>query len=271
MKIISDIPYAPDHGMRGLGDLFLPDDPEGAPSALVIHGGGWNAMEKKSLTPVAVLMAECGYAAFNVNYRLIDHAPWPACGDDCIAAAEFLLDAKHATMAPLDTSRILVIGASAGGHLSLWTGLCLSADKVRAIVSIAGPGDLVLSSRRGTLQAEFWERFLRDKVTEERLRRASPVTCVKEKAPPLLCVHSTNDALVCPEQSDLMLRAYEKVGADATLASFDGAGTDHGIWEEGSDLVDTDKRILVSEVKEALRDFLDSIDPHLSEALKLPV
>lgn len=259
MQRINDIPYAPRHGFRGLGDLFLPDQPQGAPAALVIHGGGWNAMEKRSLTPVAALMAECGYGAFNINYRLLDDAPWPACGDDCLAGARFLLAAKHPAMQQLDTSRIVVIGASAGGHLTLWTGLHLPPKKVRAMIDIAGPGDLLMRWRNNEKRPEIWQKFFGGEATEEKLKQASPVNYVKKGAPPLLCIHSTNDELVRPEQSEAMLKAYQKVGARAELASFPGPGKYHGIWEDGSGEVDTALRVLVPPVKKAIREFLETV------------
>ena len=91
------------------------------------------------------------------------------------------------------------------------------------------------------------------------LAAASPVNLVKEGAPLLLCIHSVNDELVLPEQSDLILHAYGEVGARAELASFSGPGNYHGIWEDGHGEVDTDKRILVPQVKLAVREFLKTV------------
>ena len=134
MRKVADIAYAPELGLRGLGGLYLPRHPEGCPAALCIHGGGWNHMDRSSWAGVAQFMCREGYAAFNVNYRLLDTAPWPACGDDCVAAGRFLLRAGHPAMAPLDLDRgLVVIGGSAGGHLAMWAGLTLPAGSVRAI------------------------------------------------------------------------------------------------------------------------------------------
>jgi acetyl esterase/lipase len=259
MQRFDDIAYAPANGFRGLADLFLPDQPGAAPSALVIHGGGWNAMDRTSLTPVAMLMAECGYAALNINYRLLDDAPWPACGKDCVAGGQFLLDANHEALRQLDVSRIVVIGASAGGHLALWAGLSLPADRVKGIISIAGPADLPRRWRKST-SSETWKKFLgSEDVTAEKLLAASPVSLVHPHAPPLLCIHSTNDELVSIEQSEAILEAYRKVGAQARLASFSGPGKYHGIWKDGSGEVDLADRVLVSQVKTAVREFLKKL------------
>ena len=254
-----DIVYEPAHGLRGLGDLYLPPQAEGAPAALVIHGGGWNAMDKHGLAGVAQFMAEQGYGAYNINYRLLDHAAWPACGDDCLAAARSMLDAGHEAMEPLDRSTLVVIGASAGGHLALMTGLRLGRARVRAIVSIAGPSDVTWRAKRTrpTLQGDaFTQKFFGvEEVTEQMLRDASPTWCVKPGAPPLLCVHSINDQLVPMTHSERMLEEYRKADAHAELFSYDGPGEQHGIWIEG-----TDPHRLLPYLEDAIAGFLRRMD-----------
>ena len=96
---------------------------------LLIHGGGWNALTKESLEPIARLAVSESRAVFSINYRLLDHAPWPACGSNCASAARFVL---AGSLAPHDLPRahlrkLLVVGASAGGHLAMMTGLALGA------------------------------------------------------------------------------------------------------------------------------------------------
>jgi acetyl esterase/lipase len=238
VRVIPDIAYAPAHGERGRGDLYLPERPRGAPAALVIHGGGWQSMDKRGLAGVAQFLAERGWGAFAINYRLIDSAPWPACGEDCLAAAAFVREAGHAGLQPLRRERLLVVGGSAGGHLALMTGLRLPAEEVRAIVSIAGPTDLrLLRDPAGAFRAAFWGRFfgIAGAASEADLLAASPVSRVRPGAPPLLCVHSVNDRLVPMEQSERIAALYAVAGARAELFSFAGEGAQHGIWVAGSD------------------------------------
>ena len=193
MKKIADVVYAPQHGERGLGDLYLPEECQGAPVALAIHGGGWNAMDKYSWSGVAEFMCRQGFAVYNINYRLLDVAPWPACGDDCLAAAEFLLAAGHEAMQPLDCSEVTIIGGSAGGHLTLMTGLRLPQENVRAMIAVSAPGDLLW--RAENVSRDFGGKFFDTdgEVTDQMLRDASVNKYVTAGAPPVLCVHSTND------------------------------------------------------------------------------
>jgi len=238
MKRIDAIPYAPANGQRGLGDLYLPDRPARAPVALCIHGGGWNAMDKYSWSGVAQFMCEQGFAAYNINYRLLDLAPWPACGDDCLAAANFLLDGRHEALKPLDRAAgVVIIGGSAGGHLALMTALRLPRGRCRGVVSIAGPTDLFLrvAQRGRDNYLKFFAKKDVAEISDRMLLEASPVSYVKPYSPPLLCVHSTNDQLVPIEHSRHLLKMYHEVGARAELFAYAGPGDQHGVWIDGSD------------------------------------
>ena len=255
MEEVQDIQYAAEHGIRGMGDLFLPEKPQGAPLALCIHGGGWNAMDKYSWAGVAQLMCEQGYAAFNINYRLLDQAPWPACGDDCLRAANFLYDLTHPMMKQLDRSQgMVIIGGSAGGHLALMTGLRLPRDRVRAIVSISGPADLLLRAQR--TGRDFYHTFFGTpgEITDRMLLEVSPVSYVKPNSPPILCVHSTNDKLVFIDQARRMVEMCKGVRARAELFAYPGPGELHGIWIDG-----TDPHRLLEEPANAIGSFLKSV------------
>jgi acetyl esterase/lipase len=97
------------------GELRLPD---GAPAGtvVVIHGGFWRARYDLSLgRPLAADLAARGYAAWNLEYRrALGGGGWPATFEDVAAGIDLL-----ATL-PVDTSRVIAIGHSAGGHLAAW-------------------------------------------------------------------------------------------------------------------------------------------------------
>ena len=93
MRMIPDISYCSEAGDRGRGDLYLPERVStDTPVALTIHGGGWASMDRTSFAGVAEFLCGLGFAAFNINYRLLDRGPWPLCGDDCLRAADFVLN-----------------------------------------------------------------------------------------------------------------------------------------------------------------------------------
>jgi alpha-L-fucosidase 2 len=249
--VIRNVAYAPEYGFRGEGDLFLPANPAGAKTVLVIHGGGWGAMDRFRFGKVCEWLADSGYASFNINYRLTGQAPWPACGDDCLRAARFLLDAGQADMTQLARDRVAVLGASAGGHLALMTGLRLPSDRVAGIVDIAGPADLrTLWAHHGP--AKFGKLFGKQDVSDEELFEASSVSHVRPDSPPLLCIQSTNDRLVPPEQTEAIAAAYRDQECSCEVFSFAGAGEAHGIWHPPvPDVPD-----LLPEIEERIRAFL---------------
>ena len=144
MKVVNHLSYHGEYGFRGLGDLYLPDSVNSRTrAALLIHGGGWSALDKSSFAGVALyLCQDLGMAVYNINYRLCGQAPWPACGDDCLEAGTFFLNASIPDFEGFDRSRIVIVGASAGGHLALMTGLRLPAERVAGIVSISGIADI---------------------------------------------------------------------------------------------------------------------------------
>jgi acetyl esterase/lipase len=154
--------YGPDSLREG--ELWLPPGPGPHPVALVIHGGCWLApfADHRYMRPLAVALRDAGYAAWNVRYRRADEAGggWPGTFDDVAAAADALR--AIARRAPLDTTRVVAVGHSAGAHLALWLaarprlqaagptaapGLAASTPlRIAGVVSIDGPGDLVAAA-----------------------------------------------------------------------------------------------------------------------------
>jgi acetyl esterase/lipase len=95
-------------------DLYLPEAFQQPPALIVfVHGGGWRAGNKDK--PQALPFLKQGYAVASINYRLSQHAIFPAQIQDCKAAIRWLR-AKAKTYG-YDPNRIGVWGPSAGGHL----------------------------------------------------------------------------------------------------------------------------------------------------------
>ena len=97
------------------GELWLPDGPA-AGTVIIIHGGFWRARYDLSLgRPLAADLAARGYAAWNLEYRrALAGGGWPETFEDVAAGIDLL-----ATL-PVDTSRVIAVGHSAGGHLAAW-------------------------------------------------------------------------------------------------------------------------------------------------------
>lgn len=88
-----------------------------------IHGGGWVLGAEDLNDPWNEAMASAaGVAVVSVGYRLAPENKYPAGGDDCEAAALWLLENAASEFG---TSTLLIGGESAGAHLSVATALRL--------------------------------------------------------------------------------------------------------------------------------------------------
>lgn len=138
------------------GQLRLPEGAGPFPVAVVVHGGCWTKgfATLANTAPLASALAERGIASWNIEYRQLgdDGAGWPGTFQDWGAATDALRDL--ATKHPIDLTRVVTVGHSAGAHAALWLatrpaqpdGTPLGAAdplRVQGAVAIDGPGDLV--------------------------------------------------------------------------------------------------------------------------------
>ena len=145
------------YGMDSLqfGDLRLPNGPPPHPLVIVIHGGCWVSRfaTLQNTAAISDALRDAGVATWNVEYRRLDHpgGGWPGTMADVAAAADYVR--TLAKRFPLDTTRVVAIGHSAGGHLALWLGArgrltsgsplyTAQPLKLSAAVALGGPGDL---------------------------------------------------------------------------------------------------------------------------------
>jgi acetyl esterase/lipase len=222
-----DIEYANigDHSL--LFDLYLPDKDGPHPLIVWVHGGAWRAGSKKNMPLDALL--DRGYAIASVDYRLSPVAPFPAQVHDMKAAIRFLR-AKHEEYG-LNTNRIAVAGASAGGHLAALVGvtnghkelegtigehLDQSSD-VAAIIDMYGPTNFLTILKQSTphglgVRIPALQLLLRKQPDDapELAKLASPVFHVDQDDPPLLLIHGVQDPQVPVNQALELFGLYER-------------------------------------------------------------
>jgi len=99
--------------------IFKPDTIRAL--VLEIHGGGWSLEQQQTMIFRTTTMARtCKVAVVSVDYRLAPENLFPACINDCKAAAKWLV---NNAMKEFSTDKLFISGASAGGHLSAVTTL----------------------------------------------------------------------------------------------------------------------------------------------------
>lgn len=214
------------------------------PAVVCVHGGAWVAGHRGELHGIVRYLAQNGYVASTITYRLAPKDPWPAQIEDVRCAVRFLR--ANARKYNVDPNRIAVLGASAGGHLSLLAGLMQDgpegkgghadeSSKVQAVVNYFGPTDF-----RVWTVPQLGENLLRIGVrrdsngilkdflgTSDRkaeiMAIASPVANVHKKAPPVLTFHGTLDCLVPDSQARILHDALKKADVPERLEILEGA------------------------------------------------
>lgn len=201
------VPYAPENGGFGVGDLEFPAGWNAdTPVVLNIHGGGWTHLDRASWAGVAAFFVrDLKMVSFNIEYRLASEAsPWPACGDDCLRAAEFLLSPVFAEKFGPHPRKIWICGGSAGGHLALWAGLNLPADRVAGIISVSGIAD------PGPDIAAHPDRYRF--MTGEKRQQMSPLRLIAPGGPRILQTHADQDTVVPAAAATAFADAYRAAG-----------------------------------------------------------
>ena len=242
-RVIRNIPYAAHPAPRQNFDLFLPRDKAAGPYPLIfwIHGGAW-MMGFKDWDNVKYLVQH-GYAIASTDYRLSTEARFPAQIQDCNLALNYVL--AHAADYGIDPGKLIIGGASAGGHLALLLGLArheraFDADPAvqpLAILDFFGPADFnrmtddlkSIHSQKGLdLMVDANSKLFGAPVDQkpEQARVASPMTYITSASAPVLILQGGRDDLVPLAQSERLHEALDSAGVKNELIVVHSAGHD---------------------------------------------
>lgn len=257
VKVDKDIVYAVHDGVELLGDLYRPaHTTEDLAAVLLVHGGGWRGGSKERYASFGTYLAEQGYAAFSVNYRLAPKQPgsletstYPKNIWDIKAAVQWLRG--EAGSLGIDGGRIAAMGSSSGGHLVAMLGLtgdlddfrnpypdphADQSDVVSTVIPIAGVFDLIEEWERDLQrrpQAMITEWYLGGPFYDEAVRRryyeASPVFHVsspRADQTAWFVVYSLDDTTVTPTAQSLRFLEH-LTRTKATVRSLPLRGESH--------------------------------------------
>ncbi len=232
VRFEKDIEYSNPDGQHMQVDLAMPKKAEGTlPAIVCIHGGGFRAGKRQGYDKLITTLAQHGYVAITVEYRLAPAYKFPA-------AVRWLR--ANAAKYHVDPKRVGVMGGSAGGHLALYLGVTAGrpefegegnndqSSAVSCVVSYYGPSDFTKSYGASVDAAEVLPLFLGGNLEEKHREHivASPLYWVTPDAPPTLCIHGTDDKYVAYEQAGWMVDKLKASSVEAELMTIEGAG--HG-------------------------------------------
>jgi len=230
------------------------DDPR--PAVVLYHGGGWAAGRPRVLFAHARRLAEEGYVAAVVEYRLLRLTRGVGLDDivaDCRAAWRYVRD--HADAMGVDPDRIAVLGDSAGGHLAACVGLGLpgDGDAAEARGSMDDGDETAALPLRPAAMVLFnpildldspWGRLIGDRgmslspqhaavaaVAAVKRRKAGDAASVATRPapapappPPTLLMHGDADSIVSVDQSRRFAATMELAGARIEYVELEGTG-----------------------------------------------
>jgi acetyl esterase/lipase len=232
-----DVVYGRKYGFALTLDVLAPKEKKNGAGVIFVASGGWFS-DKSMIAPANLEeFLRRGYVVFAVMHACQPRFTIPEVLDDINRSVRYVR--HHAKEYGVDPERLGIMGASAGGHLSLMQGCAPRAGdpkaadpvdresaKVEAVACFFPPTDFLNYGRAdqealgtGVLKGfkapfDFVEFNSRtnsfDLVTDPDKRREigkqiSPITHVSETSAPTLIIHGDADNLVPLQQAQIFL------------------------------------------------------------------
>ena len=217
-------------------DMVFPDEPRKITKPvnvfLFIHGGGWESGDKSVYSEALVDNSNNGYLlTAAMNYRMFgENATCADMLDDIHSALQLIK--KTAADRNVTVSKVILMGASAGGHLSMlysYENNQISPIPIAFCVSQAGPADftdteLYTDNTLRDYMLGCVSKLLGEMITPENytqktnvLLSISPIHYVKENSPPTLIAHGMRDEIVPVSNAIRLYDKITKIGANGDL------------------------------------------------------
>jgi acetyl esterase/lipase len=216
-------------GMR----LYRRDDRPGAvrPIVVSIYGGAWRGGEPVQGARTSRALAERGYLVASIDYRHAPRSTFPAQLADVRRSLALIRDSAAAWGG--DTSRLALLGRSAGGHLAELSAFAPGGPMVRGVVAIYAPWNLAEGYRDVPVPDPIGVRgvignFIGGTPSQRpaEYRAASPSSYVHTGLPPTLLLYGARDHLVKPEFNREAARALRT--ASVGVAAIEVPWAEHG-------------------------------------------
>lgn len=235
-----DVVYAGANNTPLKLDIWYPrDNPNPTPTLIYIHGGGWIFGSKEGAVYQLLPFLEKGWRVVNVEYRMAGNSLAPGSVEDTRCALRWVI--RNAKQWNFDTSKIVLTGHSAGGHLSLITAMlpkgtpldnrCYGDEDLRvaAIINWYGITDVNDLIQGANLKnyAVMWMGSQAN--AQEIARTVSPLTYVREGLPPILTIHGDKDDVVPYSHAARLKEALDKAKVPNRLHTIKSGG--HGMFQ----------------------------------------
>ena len=226
-------------GRSLLARIYQPSGPGPFPVVLDLHGGAWNAKDRRAEEPFDRALAAAGALVVAVDLTLAPEAPYPACVQDASYALRWL-KARAKTWGG-DASRIGVFGSSSGGHVAELLALRPGDARYNAIPFAGGLSaqvDYVLMrspisntfARFENAQAHKVDAMIKNNQTFfvpwDTIHEANPQEILdrKEKVTlkPFLIMQGALDSNMLPAFQTKFVESYRAAGGSCDYTIFEG-------------------------------------------------
>jgi acetyl esterase/lipase len=205
---------------------FFPyDKKQVLPVIVWICGGGFTEVDRNVWMPEMTWFAKRGYAVVSVDYSVTYRSRYPESVEDAKLAIRFIK--AHGAEYNLDTSRIALMGESAGGYLTALLGVTGKEKKfdtggyenysseVQAAIPWYPPVQMS--------GLEIDPDMVKVTVPYDMKKYDDVTKYVTADVPPFLILHGSGDSLVPVSQGELLYDTLQKAGADADMIIIEGA------------------------------------------------
>jgi acetyl esterase/lipase len=201
------------------------------PLLIFIHGGGLTKGDKQDYLRYTVDFAQKGYVTATIQYRLADKVKFPGQLFEVKAAIKWLK--RNADKYNIDSSKVALIGGSAGGHLAMMAGYTqgikeltndsdtITSSRVQAVVDLYGPADFTTKyAREHPISINMFGYTYAENPTIYKM--SSPIKFISKDDPPTLIFQGTIDDLVPVSQSDSLTKKLKETGVPVEYHRLEG-------------------------------------------------
>jgi acetyl esterase len=228
-------------GRQLMARIYEPAGTGPFPTVLDLHGGAWNAKDRKAEEPMDRAIAESGVLVVAVDLTLAPEAPYPACVQDANYAVRWLKTKAAGWNG--NRGKIGVYGSSSGGHVAELLAMRPRDSRYNAIPLSEAPGadaSVAYVAMRSPISNTFAryqnaEKLKRSAMIKNNTTFFVPWETIHESNPqeildrhetitkvPFLIMQGALDDNVLPAVQERFAQTYRDAGGDVQYQLFEG-------------------------------------------------
>ncbi len=238
---VSEVEFRRNNAGRMLmARVYQPNGPGPFPAVLDLHGGAWNAKDRRAEEPMDRALAESGLLVVAIDLTLAPEAPYPASVQDANYGVRWLK--WKAASWNGDASRVGVYGSSSGGHVAELLGMRPRDPRYNAIPLAEAPqvdATVAYIAMRSPISDPYARYLNAEKMKREAMvknhktffqpwdtiHESNPREILERREPaalvPLLVMQGGLDDNMLPSIQEKFVAAYKAAGGSCEYQLFE--------------------------------------------------